>query len=512
MQNQQTGLPSKVLGRAWSNRILVLATAGILFLTLYPFRFNFHVVLPGNASPFLLGRILKGFGVKSVFLNILLFLPFGFGLSEKLRERGMSRSLTFALTLAAGALFSYGIELLQIYIPERDSGWEDVFTNTLGAVAGFVLSETLGKFVMHSLSSIESLVEVLLSRRRAFVVLLVYFGLWFASSSLLQRKTRLNNWRTDAQLVLGNDGSGKSTWKGTIEAVQVWDLALGSEAARRLSSGQVADAADPRMLVDYEFSAGIPFRDQKQNSSEFLWIPRAPANPDTGALVLDGASWLATKGAVSDLLVNLQRTNQFTVRVVCTPAEGAAMDGRIVSFSQASGFTDLAIRQDDANLYFWFRNPLSASHAILGWFFPGVFTPGRIRDIVYSYDGSNLSLFIDGIREPLTYRLGPGTALARFLRAVRPSELEGYNYIYYILVFFPAGAILGIAARNLIPLNFSAFSWLAVGIIIPAFLLEWILVLTSGRSPSIAYIGLSVLLAVGGSLWINIGRPARLPR
>jgi hypothetical protein len=143
------------------------------------------------------------------------------------------------------------------------------------------------------------------------------------------------------------------------------------------------------------------------------------------------------------------------------------------------------------------------SRAILAWYFPRVFTAGRARDILYSYDGSNLSLFIDGIREPLTYRLGPGTDLARFMRLVRPSELEGYNYIYYILVFCPAGAILGIAARKLTPLNFSAGLWLATGFLIPAVLLEWILVSTSGRSLLFDYIGLSGLLAVGGSLWIN---------
>src|ERR1700675_3265381 len=238
MQNQEIGTSSNVLGCGWSNRILILAIAGILFLTLYPFRFDFHVVLPGNTSPLLLGRSFKSVGVKNAFLNALLFLPFGFGLSEKLRERGESRGFTFVLALAAGALFSYGIELLQIYIPERDSGWEDVFTNTLGSVVGFVLSKMLGKFAQRSLSSCETLVETLLARRRVFVVLLVYFGLWFAFSSLLQRKTRLSNWRADAQLVLGNDGSGKYPWKGTIGALQVWDHVLGNEAAQRLSAGQ----------------------------------------------------------------------------------------------------------------------------------------------------------------------------------------------------------------------------------------------------------------------------------
>lgn len=503
MQNRHIGLSFDVPGCAWSNRILLLAIAGILFLTLYPFGFDFHVVLPGNASPLLLGRTLKSSGVKNAFLNVLLFVPFGFGLSEKLRERGKSRGSTLVLALAGGALFSYGIELLQIYIPERDSGWEDAFTNTLGSAVGFLVYEILGKFALRCLSNCESLLETLLTRRRVFVVLLAYFALWFASSSLLQRKTRLGNWRADTQLVVGNDGSGKFPWKGKIDVVQIWDLALGNEAAQRLSAGQAVDTGKPGVLVDYEFSAGPPFLNQKLVSSELVWIPRTPATSDPGARALDGGSWLATKGAVPDLIANLQKTNQFTVRVVCTPGEGVGSDGRILSISQASGFSDLTLRQEGVDLVFWFRNPLSVSHAILAWYFPRVFTAGRARDILYSYDGSNLSLSIDGIREPLTYRLGPGTALARFLRVVRPSELEGYNYIYYILVFCPAGAMLGIAARKLIPLNFSAGLWLATGFLIPAVLLERILVSTSGRSFSYDYIGLSGLLAVGGFLWIN---------
>src|ERR1700677_2861145 len=96
---------------SWSNRILILATAGILFLTMYPFRFNFHL-LPNGASPFFLGKSQKS-GFFDAFLNVLLFIPFGFGLAEKLRERGKSFAFTLAISLLAGGLFSYSIELLQ---------------------------------------------------------------------------------------------------------------------------------------------------------------------------------------------------------------------------------------------------------------------------------------------------------------------------------------------------------------------------------------------------------------
>jgi hypothetical protein len=506
MQSQQVGVSSNSLGCKWSNRILVLATAGILFLTLYPFRFDFHAASPAGTSPLFLGKSLKPAGFLDAFLNGLLFVPFGFGLAEKLRDRGKSFAFTLALALAAGAFFSYTIELLQYYIPQRDSGWEDVFTNASGSVVGCIACEILGQSLLRLVSRCESFLECLLTPRRALGILLIYFALWFAASSVLQRTSRLSNWRADAQLVVGNDASGKFPWKGTVNAVQIWDLALSKEAAQQISTGQAVDTSNPGLLVDYDFSAGPPFRNQRQISSELAWVPRAPIASDSGLLTLDGAAWLTTSVAVPDLIANLQKTNQFTVRVVCTPAETGAGDARIISISQPAGFSDLTLRQEDANLVFWFRNPLSASHAILAWYYPRIFTAGRIRDIFYTYDGSNLSLFIDGKEETLTYRLGPGTALVKSVRRIQPGELEGYNYIYYILVFCLPGAILGLAARNLPPPRAARSLWLASVFLIPAMLLEWILVSTSGRSFSSLYLGLSLLLAVGSFLWINSDR------
>src|SRR6202021_4243596 len=93
---------------SWSNRILILATVGILFLTMYPFRLNIHPLANG-ASPFFLGKSGKS-GFVDAFLNVLFFVPFGFGLAEKLRERGKSIRFALLVTLAAGAVFSYAIE------------------------------------------------------------------------------------------------------------------------------------------------------------------------------------------------------------------------------------------------------------------------------------------------------------------------------------------------------------------------------------------------------------------
>ena len=210
--------------------------------------------------------------------------------------------------------------------------------------------------------------------------------------------------------------------------------------------------------------------------------------------------------SVGGLVTDLQHTNQFSVRIVCEPAEIDGVDGRIVSISQASGLVNLNLRQEDANLVLWFRNPLSVKGSQLAWYVPDVFAPDQARDILYSYDGSDLSLYIDGSKVPRPYRLGPGTGLARFLRRVRTSELEGYDYLYYCGVFLPGGFLFGMAARRLTS-RISGYSlWLAVGFLLPPLLLELILVRVSARSVSPGHVVFSFLLEVGGSLWINADR------
>ena len=374
MQDKPTGRSIAARRRGWSNRILLLATAGILFLTLYPFRFDFHAAVPGGGSPFLLGKSMKSAHLVDVFLNVSLFIPFGFALAAKLRERGNSRAFTLALALAIGALFSYSIEFLQLYIPPRDSGWEDIFTNTFGSVAGFFLYESLGKRALDWMTDCETWLGTLLTPRRTFIFLLIYFALWLAISFKLQKTTRLRDWRSDALLVVGNDASGKFPWKGTVNAVQIWDLALRGEVAQQVSAGQAADSGNPGLLADYDFSAGPPFRNQRQISSELAWNPTAPITSMSGLLSLDGTSWLTSQNChTGSAAASLEKTNQFSVRVLCTPAKGVGGEGRIISISQPSGFSDLAIRQEDGKLVFWFRNPLSANHSLLAWVIPGVF-------------------------------------------------------------------------------------------------------------------------------------------
>jgi hypothetical protein len=492
----------------WSNRILVAAIAGILFLTLYPFRLGPHTRLPGTASPFLLnGGMGKNLGALDAFLNVLLFVPFGFGLTEKLRSNRKGRAVCFVLVYLSGALFSYGIELTQNWVPGRDSGWADVITNSSGAVVGFLLFEICGRIVLEILSVLEAVLDTFLTWRAAAVLLLIYFAACFTVSAHFQKKTRLSNWDPHCLLLIGNgaDARPSTGWMGEIFSLQVWDRALPDAVAEALTAGKPPDAAPPGLLGAYDFSGHAPFQDRLQFLPSVSWTPAATAQSAQGEPSLDGSQWLASSAPASNLIAALQRTNAFAIRVVCKPGQGAGAGSPIVSISRP-GVVDLAIRQDDANLVFWFRNALSVKHSYMQWTIPNVFSAVQSHDILYSYDGSNLSLFIDGRKEPV-YELGPAPGFVHTFMRIKTIELQGYLYAYYALVFVPAGILLGALARTVRPDDTGGWLFFILSLVIPGLLLEAILAAVSGRASSLGYAALSLIFTACGAIWMNLDPP-----
>jgi glycopeptide antibiotics resistance protein len=492
----------------WSNRILIASLAGILFLTLYPFRLVSHARLSGSASPFLLGGLGKDISPLDDFLNVLLFVPLGFGLAEKLRERGKRRAVILAVCLLSGAVLSYGIEFAQNYIPLRDSGWEDIFTNTTGAVVGFLLFELCRQWVLELLSIVEATLDMLLTWRHAAAILVIYFACWFAFSAHLQKFTRLRNWDPNCLLVVGNDAMSRplTGWEGAISSLQLWDRALPDSLAAALTAGKAPDTPPPGLLAAYDFSGSAPFRDRISFLPSLAWKPSAPTQADLNE-PLDGSAWLSSAVPVSNLVSAIQRSNQFAIRVVGTPALDEGANATLVSISNPSGLVDLAIRQDDANLVFWFRNPLSVRHATLAWPTPNILEAGKPHDILYSYDGANLSLFIDGRKDSRSYHLGPAAVLVRRVHTVKTPELDGYTDIYYAFIFFPAGILLGVATRNLATRDAAGWIFLIAALFAPPWIFERVLASVSGRPFSLGYAALSLMLLAGGAIWMNLDDP-----
>src|ERR1700674_1098533 len=96
-------LPHQQAYAEWSNRILILSLLGIAYLTLFPFKFDFTATYIFHRFPFLLQSSVKRVMYSDFFLNVLLFVPFGFGVSAQVCKRGGSRWTSLLLALLAGA-------------------------------------------------------------------------------------------------------------------------------------------------------------------------------------------------------------------------------------------------------------------------------------------------------------------------------------------------------------------------------------------------------------------------
>ncbi len=76
---------------------------------------------------------------RDIISNIFLFIPLGFFLAAYLKFRGHNPHSAILLAIGLGFGLSMGIEVLQSFLPTRDSDLVDVITNTLGAGLGSVI-------------------------------------------------------------------------------------------------------------------------------------------------------------------------------------------------------------------------------------------------------------------------------------------------------------------------------------------------------------------------------------
>ena len=77
--------------------------------------------------------------LRDIFINITGFVPFGFCLCTFLRSQQITKGKAIVLTVIIGGITSLTIELLQVYLPSRDSSLVDVIDNIIGTMLGSVL-------------------------------------------------------------------------------------------------------------------------------------------------------------------------------------------------------------------------------------------------------------------------------------------------------------------------------------------------------------------------------------
>lgn len=115
-------MPQRSFGRA-------LWIAGFLFIAILTLTPQYAATRSPPSWCLLCGEQ----AVLDAVLNVILFIPLGVGL----RLAGLSRRRAFAI----GLVTTITVELLQLYIPGRDTSLGDVFTNSFGGFLGILFAD-----------------------------------------------------------------------------------------------------------------------------------------------------------------------------------------------------------------------------------------------------------------------------------------------------------------------------------------------------------------------------------
>jgi glycopeptide antibiotics resistance protein len=482
----------------WAYRSFIFPILFIFAATLFPFRFFPDETAFRRSEPFLHWLSLGIANYQDFAENILLFVPFGFGLACLACKKRQQNNLILIGSLVAGACVSFTVELLQVFLPTRDPSWADVAANSIGSVIGCLAFRFMAVPILQALVKLESTVEAFLSLRRAKIGFLFYAALGVLVSVPLQRTTLLSNWDSSYPFFLGNDPTGKRPWRGRIFEMEFANRAISSSRAKEAAASGQPLSAEDGLVLSYQAPSGSKLQSTNVSSSPSPSGLEPMRSGSGKGFDLASLPWAGIGLPAADVSERVAQTNQLTLRVICDAAlRDEAPFGRIVSLSQDAQHLNFILSQQRSNLLIGFRTPLTGEDGEPALIAPKVFTTNGPKDLLVTYDGSSLRLYVNGQRDPEALILSPGAAVFRWFLRLRMYELPGYQILYEAFLFVPLGTLLAFVARKINEGRLRMVALISVAAITPASLLEIVLRDISGSPFHAGVVLLRVCFVLG---------------
>ena len=463
--------------------LVIFSILVVLVATLYPFNF----ALPDNISK---RELVNSFDNNSFFSdqvnNVLLFLPFGFGLTGLLQRRKTKLILQLiAVTLASAALSST-VELLQILVPSRTPTPADIFNNSFGGFLGLIC------FYIWNSQSFKAILQRIESSKASNSISKItlfftgYIILIFLITIPWQATTSLSGWNPNFPLIIGNEKTANRGWEGYISELNITNQALSQNQVKQIfsQSNSFQNSTDS-LIAAYEFTGEGPYKDKSGKQPDLLWNGESITQNQEGVLI-SSKHWLESATPVTSLSENISKTSEFTISTTLTTNQTEQTGpARIISLSGDSLRRNFTLGQQGSDLVFRVRTPLTGANASdVKLDVPNVFNDKKPHQIVITYSKSSLIIYVDSIANIHTLNL----------LDLIPKEKR---FFYYGLTFIPFGlflALLTTLARRKI--NFYRLM-LPAGILLPSLILEGILVQESGKDISLKNLFLGILFTAG---------------
>jgi len=457
----------------------------IVYVTLYPFGFDFSKECEKTGwQIFFMG--LGETDLFDYFVNILLFVPFGFALAAYLLlETQVSYMVAFLITYFSSFVLSYCIEVSQIFMPSRFPAFFDVLTNSFGGAAGFLglrLWQLRGRVLFvrlaeRSTSLIDSVSAFTV--KRMLLIVLAYFAWTIGVTFFSQQCTGLQNWSLEFPLLIGNEHTGDRPWKGRVSTVLLYDRALSNKQIEQLFSGEGAEAFSQHSLAAFYDFTKVPDQKVEGYFPPFAWKGMNAGARTAEGIFLGPESWLETVAAAEILTKRLRSAGQFAVNAqVETHDLSQTGPARIISLSQDPSNRNFTIGQWQRDLIVRLRTPLTGENGTRPQItVPGVFSDTDLHKIIVNYDGAALRIYIDEIDNKTVFGLAPQEVSLGYWSMKNARRLVVYKIMYYACIFFPCGLLLSFMERR----HKNKYFIYGTGILLPPLILEALLMQVIGK-------------------------------
>ncbi len=460
--------------RLWIDRLLSPGTAvliaglmAVVYTTLSPFAFQWHTLNLANA----IERFqLAPSSLSDMPLNVLLFMPIGFGLASLAARIGLARRWLWLVALLGGLVGTLTVELLQVTLDVRTPSAADLAMNMLGAVAGS-LTWLLWAAVMDRWSRpIKRTVNLLTPFWLVIPLLLVYgYGLMLLAERLAPT-TSFATWNEQYPLLLGNEWvtpkwDERRPWEGSLSDVVVTDEALTSaEIATLFASDDPTSLLGSALQADYPLSDASELADRSGQQIDLVWEGSAESADDGVAVGADG--WLIALPDAAPLTTALRDSNRFTIRLRAQTDDPTQVGpARLFTLSADIFHRNVSLSQEADALSIRMRTPLGGANGRdAELFVPQVFIDTEWQDMAVSFDGATITAVIDD--RVVVSDLLPSVALFRLPYLEQQGwwsfSANGFTEWYfrlaaYGLLLIPFGLLLGT-----LPQTKARWLWLAL--------------------------------------------------
>lgn len=385
------------------------------------------------------------FSSSDVAVNLLLFLPLGGLLYGFLPARPGRSCLMPALLISAAV--SLSVETMQLFLPERFPSFSDLFANTLGGGAGFLLFKT-----MADRGWLDWIWDY--RRRLAQLGFLFYAGFLLFLAAFSWEK--LDRWDPGALLWVGVDQEMEDGWKGKVFLLAVYDQAFDpATIERHYRTGasfrpEIHLQQNPIVLYPFDEREGSTLHDRAgvlppldlelSNSGRGRWLS------PFGYAFNRSAAFISREPA-EKIRQRISNRHQFTIEAWVEMGQIRYGDvGRLISLAKTPDLDYFLLQQQGIDLGFEVRNRVKTGFPNLGDiettqlpFQPG---PGHLISV---YDRGEIRLYLNGVQVAAAI-LTDGLFLLTDSLALR-TTVEGERGLFGFLLFLPIGCLAALSTR-----------------------------------------------------------------